>query len=264
MTGRPPITASTWSTNARKHKENTMINQHQTSGADRKAAALIGVLYLIGTVAFILSLVVAGGALAPGASSDAIAAHRNQIVVGAVLVLVAGFALAMVPAVFWPIGRRHNETLAMGYVVFRGAIETILYIGIALGWLVLLALSAEPSAGPLADLVRTGVAVTTGQLLGIPFAVGALLFYALLYRSRLVPRWLSAWGVVGATLYLVAPILTMFGSPLDFLMGPLAVQEMVLAVWLIARGFSAPAVAAEANGDRGNRRPAAQSFASAT
>ena len=109
------------------------------------------------------------------------------------------------------------------------------YIGIALGWLVLLALSAEPAAGPLAGLVHAAVAVTSDQLLAIPFAVGALLFYMLLHRSRLVPRWLSAWGLVGAALYLVAPIASMFGSPLEFLMGPLAVQEMVLAVWLIAR-----------------------------
>jgi Domain of unknown function (DUF4386) len=231
--------------------------------ADRRAAAVIGVLYLIGTVAFVLSLIVTGGALADQARLDEIAAHRDEVVVGALLVLLAGFALAMVPVVFWPVGRRHNETLAMGYVVFRGAIETILYIGIAFGWLVLLVLSAEPAAGPLADLVRTGLAVTTGQLLGIPFAVGALLFYVLLHRSRLVPRWLSAWVLVGAALYLVAPILTMFGSSLEFLMGPLAVQEMVLAVWLIARGFSAPAVAAEAAGDRPSRRTLAPRVASA-
>ena len=232
--------------------------------AHRKAAAVIGVLYIIGTAAFILSAVVTAGALGAQASLDEIAAHRGQVVAGSLLVLVAGFALAMVPVVFWPVGRRYDQTLAMGYVVFRGAIETILYIGIAFGWLVLLALSAEPGAAPLADLVHTSVAVTSEQLLAIPFAIGALLFYVLLHRSRLVPRWLSAWGLVGAALYLVAPILTMLGSPLAFLMGPLAVQEMVLAVWLIANGFNPPEVAAEAAVDSVNRRTAAPRIASAT
>jgi hypothetical protein len=232
--------------------------------ADRKAAAAIGVLYIIGTAAFILSAVVTAGALATHVSLDEVAAQRDQLAVGTLLVLLAGFALAMVPVVFWPVGRRHSEPLAMGYVVFRGAIETILYIGIALGWLVLLALSAEPGAAPLAGLVHTVVDVTSGQLLAIPFAVGALLFYVLLYRSRLVPRWLSGWGLIGAALYLVAPIQTMFGSSLELLMGPLAVQEMVLAVWLIAKGFSVPPVAAEAHVQPRNRPTAASSIASAT
>lgn len=220
-----------------------------STSSDRKAAAMIGVLYIIGTAAFVLSGVVTAG---------------DQMALGAVLVLLAGFALAMVPVVFWPVGKRHNETLAMGYVVFRGAIETILYIGIALGWLVLLAFSAEPGSAALVGLVQTVLAVTSEQLLAIPFAVGALLFYVLLYQARLVPRWLSGWGLVGAALYLLTPILTTFGSPLPFLMGPLAVQEMVLAGWLIARGFTAPAVAAEAAADAPSRLPAALGTASAT
>ena len=227
-----------------------MSEQHQTSmRTDRKAAALIGVLYIIGTAAFVLSAVVTAA---------------DQLALGSLLVLLAGFALAMVPVVFWPVGRRHSETLAMGYIVFRGAIETILYMGIALGWLLLLVLSAEPATGPMVDLVRSVMTVTSEQLLGIPFALGALLFYVLLHRSRLVPRWLSGWGLVGGTLYLVAPILAMFGSPLQFLMGPLAVQEMVLAVWLISRGFSPAAVAAEASVGLPARPLVAPSTASAT
>jgi len=84
----------------------------------------------------------------------------------------------------------------------------------------------------------------------IPFALGALMFYVLLYQSRLVPRWLSAWGLVAAALYIVPPLGSMFGlSSLGVLMAPLFLQEMVMAVWLIAKGFnprevaSAPAIA---------------------
>ncbi len=212
--------------------------------ADRKAAVWIGVLYIIGTVALILSLVVTSGVLEGPAYLAQIAAQPNQLAIGALLVLLAGFALAMVPVVFWPIGRRYNETLAMGYVVFRGAIETVIYVATALGWLLLIALSTQPGSGPLAGLVRTVEAVAWDQLLAIPFALGALMFYVLLYQSRLVPRWLSAWGLVGAVLYIVPPIGSMFGLSLGVLMAPLAVQEMVLGAWLIAKGFSPRAVAA--------------------
>ena len=79
----------------------------------------------------------------------------------------------------------------------------------------------------------------------IPFALGALMFSVLLFRWRLVPRWLSTWALVGAALYIGAPVGSMFGLSLGVLMGPLALQEMVMAVWLIARGFSTPAIAAE-------------------
>ncbi len=96
--------------------------------------------------------------------------------------------------------------------------------------------------------MRTTETVTWDQLTAIPFALGALMFYVLLYRSRLVPRWLSTWGLVGAALYIVPPFGSMFGLSFGVLMAPLAVQEMVLAVWLIAKGFSPAALAAEPAG----------------
>jgi len=81
------------------------------------------------------------------------------------------------------------------------------------------------------------------------FPVGALILYSLLYRARLVPRWLSAWGLVGAVLYLAGGVLLALdltgasSAPLVLSNVPLAVNELVLAVWLIAKGFSAPAAA---------------------
>ena len=169
---------------------------------------------------------------------------------------MASLALAVVPVVFWPVGKRYNETLAMGYVVFRGAIETVLYIVGALCWLLLIALSTEPDAGPLAGFVRTIEAVAWDQLVAIPFVLGALMFYVLLYQSRLVPRWLSTWGLVGAVLYIVPPLGSMFGVSLGLLMAPLALQEMVMAVWLIAKGFrpvDAVAPAAQMEADLASR-----------
>src|SRR5450756_54556 len=213
--------------------------------ADRKAAVWIGVLYIIGTVVFVLSALVTGSVLTGPAYLAQVAAQPNQLAIGAVLVLLAGFALAMVPVVFWPVGKRYNETLAMGYVVFRGALETVMYMLGVLGWLLLIPLSTQPDAAPLAGFARTVDTVIWDQLQPIPFVLGALMFYVLLYQSRLVPRWLSTWGLVGAALYIVPPLGSMFGLSLGVLMAPLAVQEMVMAVWLIAKGFNPTAIAAE-------------------
>jgi hypothetical protein len=208
------------------------------------AAIGIGVLFIIGTVTLVLSLIVTAGSLTGPDVLASVAEASTRVAVGALLVVVAAVALGLVPVVFWPIGRRHGETLTMGYVIFRGAIETVLYLTIALGWLALVALSTEPDAAPLARLVTTVDGVLSTQILSIPFAIGALLFNAVLFRSRLVPRWLSTWGLVGAALYLTAPITSIFGLSFGALMGPLAVQEMALAAWLIVRGFDPTAIAA--------------------
>jgi hypothetical protein len=236
--------------------------QVSSGSADRRAAVWIGVLYIIGTVALLLSWGVTDAVLTGPAYLAQVAAQPNQLAIGALLVLLSGFSLAMVPVVFWPVGKRYNETLAMGYVVFRGALETIIYVVTALGWLLLIALSTEPDAAQLAGFVRTTETVISDQVLAIPFAVGALVFYVLLYQSRLVPRWLSTWGLVGAVLYIVPPLGSMFGLSLGVLMAPLAVQEMVMAVWLIAKGFNPSTIAAESAGVT-SRWPAAASGSAA-
>jgi Domain of unknown function (DUF4386) len=81
--------------------------------ADRKAAVWIGVLYIIGTVGMVHSVVVTGGILTGPDYLAQVAAQPNQVAVGALLLLLAGLALALVPVVFWPVGRRYNETLAI-------------------------------------------------------------------------------------------------------------------------------------------------------
>jgi hypothetical protein len=74
------------------------------------------------------------------------------------------------------------------------------------------------------------------------FCLGGFIYYYLFYRSRLIPRWLSGWGIVAIILMLAAGVAALFSdSPVTGyvpLAIPIAVQEMVLAVWLIVKGFS--------------------------
>ena len=80
-------------------------------------------------------------------------------------------------------------------------------------------------------------------VLTLVFCFGAVLFYVLLYRSRIVPRWITVWGFAGIPFYAAAYVLAMYGvidnnsSVQNVLQAPLGVQEMVLAVWMIVRGF---------------------------
>ncbi len=99
---------------------------------DRKTATIVGVLYIIGTVAGILSVIVSTPILDAPDYLIKVSGNENQILTGALLVLTMGFALAMVPVMLFPIFKKFNEALALGYVVFRGALETVAYIALVI------------------------------------------------------------------------------------------------------------------------------------
>jgi hypothetical protein len=85
----------------------------------------------------------------------------------------------------------------------------------------------------------------------LPFLIGASSYYIVFYRARLVPRWLSVWGLAGILGMLIAGLAGTLGlldasSPVGTLLClPIMVQELVLAVWLIVKGFDSPAAAKE-------------------
>ena len=88
---------------------------------------------------------------------------------------------------------------------------------------------------------------------GIVFSVGTLMIFTLFYQTRLIPRWLSGWGFIGAVLYFIAKIVSMFsplhlapdiGVGIGLLLIPTAIQEMVFAVWMIVKGFNRQTIAA--------------------
>ena len=222
----------------------------------RSNTIIAGVLYIIGTVAGILSLALSAPVRDAQNVLISVAANANQVRIAALFVMLMGLSLAMVPIVLYPVLRRFNEVLALGYVVFRGALETVTYFVAAIGWLLLLALSQlyVQTGAPAASSFQASGALLlkAGEfsfLTGIVFCLGALMFYAVLYQSRLVPRWISVWGLAALIPYLAAEFLALFAllDPLSAIGGllhiPLAVQEMVLAVWLIVKGFSPAAIA---------------------
>jgi hypothetical protein len=225
-------------------------------GTDRKPAIIVGVLYIVGTIAGILSLVFTSPILEEADYLTHVAANPNQIVSGALFVLTMGLALAMVAVLVFPILKRYNEALAVGYVVFRGALEAVMYLVLVIGWLALPLIGQEYVKASPADAAYfqslgdffLAAHDQIGHVLTIVFILGALMFYYVLYQSKLVPRWLSGWGLLAAIPYFVAGVLGLFSllSPMSstemVLVLPLALQEMVLAVWLIVKGFNSASV----------------------
>lgn len=222
---------------------------------NRKTAVLVGLFFIIGTVAGILSGVVTGPVLDASDYLTQVNTNEGSVILGALLVLVMGFPLAMIPAMMFPIFRKYNEPLALGAVVFRGVLEAVTYMVIAICWLLLIPVSQvfvnagaadAPTIQAVGTILRQAV-YWTEHLLALVFTIGALMLYWLFYKTKLIPSWLALWGFFGAILYFAAPIFNMFdplhpalslGVKWGNLMAPLAIQEMVFALWMIIKGFN--------------------------
>jgi hypothetical protein len=215
--------------------------------SDLRAARLTGVLFIIATVANLL-----GAAIRPGLTGTdylgGLAAEPDRVAAGSLLLLIAAFACAGIAIAMYPVLKRTATGLALGAVVFR-TVEAVMY-AVAIVSLLSLSTLGQVSVAPGAD--QTALGAIGGLLLSLrqhaalvgvfAFCLGAFLYYTAFFRSRLIPRWLSAWGIVAIGLLTTAGVLALFaGRPVtDYvpLAAPIFLQEMVLAVWLIARGFS--------------------------
>ncbi|MEI2647559.1 MAG: DUF4386 domain-containing protein [Dermatophilaceae bacterium] len=216
----------------------------------RATGTLVGILYIVGTLAGIGSRLLTNGSGPSGPDYLAeAAAMGNRLPAGALLVLLMGLALAVIPVVVFPILQASSPRLALGYLIFRGALETTIAIVVATCWLTLSQLSAgQALTADAAGARTTGTALAKlSEAIGttplpIVFLTGATIFYWALFRARLVPRWLSVWGLVAVVPYLAYALAAPFGLDSATVQGlmdvPLGLQEMVLAGWLIARGFA--------------------------
>ncbi|WP_160308933.1 DUF4386 domain-containing protein [Paenibacillus sp. DMB20] len=159
--------------------------------------------------------------------------------------------------------KKYNKSLAVGYFGFRIIGSGFLFAGIG-SLLLLLGLSQSSAAAGQADslyfeviaeLFRQGRDNLNHIGMILPWSIGGLMLYYCLYKIRLIPRWLSIWGIIGSTLALLATLLLMLNiiilaSPVYFILNaPIAICEMFLAILLIFRGFNQVEIKSNDNGD---------------
>ena len=212
---------------------------------NRKTARIVGLLFITLMVAGLLSAVFSEPIHAPDYLIN-VSENENQVTIGALFSSIMAVALVGVAITVYPILKKHNEALALGYVAAT-IIDGVLFIASILARLTLLTLSKEFVK---AGAPHTSYFQTTGALLlavhnwaydvlwPITVGLGALMFYYLFYQSKLIPRWLSVWGFIGAILFPAA-------SVSEFFILPLVVNECILAVWLIVKGFNPSGIASE-------------------
>ena len=178
------------------------------------------------------------------------------MILGGLLVFFAAFACAGIAIWLYPVLKKHHEGLALGSVGFR-VMESMLYIVGVVGLLSLLTLSQEyVKAGASnascfkCQALLLAIKKWAGQLGVIAFTMGALMYYSIFYRSKLIPRWFPAGAFWQPHHRLQPPCWRysacwfLFRRSSCILQLPIGLQEMVLAVWLIVKGFNPSAVAA--------------------
>ena len=227
---------------------------------ERKSAIWVGVLWITATMLPVLSIS-SWSVLDDGEGILANAAtHKSDVITWVLLNLVGAVSAAGVAFMLYPILIRVADTsvkrgLALWYVGTRITESGTYVVAVLATWL-FLPLSREFVAAGAPDASHfqtTSIILQTTQDLALAlaqsvFAIGAAMMYYLLFQARLVPRWLSLWGLVAAPLFVIASLSLLWtGDPNSTLantfFAPMALQEMVLAGWLIVKGFDSAALA---------------------
>ena len=214
----------------------------------RKQAITAGVLYLITHVTSIAAVVLYGGFLDDpvGAGGD------TRVLIGGLCDVLLAISVVGTAVALYPVVKRHGEGLAIGYVCLRTLEAAVIVAGVV----ALLAVVTLRRDGVATAPVAEGlVAVRDWTFLvgpGLVCGTNTVVLATLMYRSRLVPRFIAVLGLVGGPLVFSWNLLAMFGGTELFsavavlFVAPVFAWEICLAVYLIAKGFRPTAVPTEA------------------
>ena len=218
----------------------------------RKTGIIVGLLFIIATVSSILTIFFLGNTLDPQDYLTLASTNMNQVIISVIFWLILAVSVMGIGIFMYPILKKYNQEFALSYIGLR-LVEAICIIIASIALLSLLTVSQEYVAGTIDISYYQPLGTFLLALQNWSFEIGTLIFLGLgglflyypLYKLRLVPNLLSIWGLIGAGCILLYGVLGLFGLTADsmilnLLAAPIAIQEMVFAVWLIFKGFNPP------------------------
>ena len=217
--------------------------------SNKQISRIAGILIILGIISGILSIV---SSVESKNFLNEVFPNKNQVLTGAIfqfllVPIYIGFSL-----VLYPILKKYNKTLSIGFIGFRIMAGVFQLLGIILLPIFIL-LSQKFLVQTNADLILYG---TIGEILkllrdltnhlGVILATGLgnLLLYHILFKGKLIPVWLSIWGIIGNILIMVASFFLLFelievvSTEYGIMTIPLVLQEIILAFWLIIKGLN--------------------------
>jgi hypothetical protein len=231
-----------------------LIKKENKMDTYRKTAIVAGILFLAGYLGIFLGSAFYAPILDAPDYLNNIFPNRSQVILGMLIELINDAAVIGIPVVLFPILKKYSERLALGYFGFR-IIEAVVLIISKTSLLSLITLSQEYIAAQAPDpsYFQTLGAVAlaerswASQIQVVFFVLSALIFYYVLYQTRLLPRFLSVWGFIAVASLIAAnvlpvPDLTQGFNPAQLLFLPIFVSEILVAIWLIVKGFNPSAI----------------------
>jgi hypothetical protein len=212
----------------------------------RNHARAAGIFYLITFAASLPAFVLIGSAVNPDLTVAL--GHGTDLRWAALLDFVTALAGIGTTVALYPVLKRQNQSLALGFVTSRLVEAAVIMTGVV-SLLAVVTLQQDVSGGDPAttSAVSQGlVAVRDWTFLfgpGFMASVNAVLLGTLMYRSRLVPRVIPTIGLIGAPLLFAANLATLFGhneqtSGITMLATlPIACWELSVGTWMTVKGF---------------------------
>jgi hypothetical protein len=222
----------------------------------RKLAISAGILFIVYDIVDILSFLFLG----PVNSTNylvSISEKAGMVGAGAFLLLTGGACASGIAISLYPVLKKFNPALALGAVGFRISEGVLRFVSVcALLSIITLSQLFIKAGAPDSSYFQTlGVLLMAGRdWVGnvgslLAFSIGCSLYYIIFYRTKLVPRWISIWGLVFGISGIVScalvstGLIAPAGTEQVLMIIPMLPQEMVLAVWLIVKGFNPSTIA---------------------
>jgi len=223
----------------------------------RKTAIITGILFLAGYLGVFLGSAIYAPILDAPEYLGKIFPNKNQVIWGMLIELINDAAVIGIPVMLYPIFKKYSERLALGYLAFR-IVESLVLIFSKTSLLSLIPLSQEylTAGSPLNsyfDSIGT-VALSArdwaSQIQVVFFSISALIFYYVMFQTKILPRWLSVWGFFAVASLIAAnvlpiPDLTEGFNPTQLLFLPIFLSEILIAIWMIFKGFNPAAFSPE-------------------
>ncbi len=214
-------------------------------GSRRTYSRLIGALFLLGFVTYGVGSLLVTHVLRGADLLSTISAQQTTLALGAFLLLLNSVADIGKGVLFFPILENHGKRTALAYLAAMIVEVVLLAVG-ALGVLMVIPLSRHGVDAGVASVVGAKALASVAtqwntmayQIAEMSLAFGGVFLCALLFRTWLIPRFLSVWGLIGYALLMAGAIAEIFGVHIGLVLSiPGGGFEVVLAFWLIIKGF---------------------------
>lgn len=238
------------------NKSNIFVNQldegigsyeEKKMNSTKRISTIAGVLFIVELAVYTIGSTFTEGILNTPDYLARIFVNKGQITTGVLLEVITAACLLFIGVMMYPILKRYNRTVALGYFGIR-IVETVFTAVFSIIHLSVFALSQEyakagypdPSHFQTLGALLKRVLGFNYQIYFIFYSLGCLILFGSLFKAKFVPRFMSAFGLVTVALALIGIVSDMFGSGvgMEIYAMPLMLSQVFLGIWLIIKGFN--------------------------